>query len=53
MSGKQYVRLGKTKLVRVPVGVESWVKKMARELDTKENPQETMDMLYALLEKTR
>ncbi len=26
MRGKNYVRLGKTKLVRIPQGLEDWVK---------------------------
>ena len=53
MRGKNYVRLGKTKLVRIPQGLEDWVKKIGRELDTKENPQEIMDLLLEIATKTR
>ena len=53
MPGKHYAKLGKTKLVRLPDGVAIWVKKVARELDIKENPEETMEMLLTILKKTR
>jgi len=53
MPGKHYSKLGKTKLVRVPQSLHEWIQKVARELDTKDNPEETMDIFLALLEKTR
>ena len=53
MRGKNYVRLGKTKLVRIPQGLKDWVKKIGRELDTKENPQKIMDLLLEIATKTR
>ena len=48
MRGKNYTKLGKTKLVRVPTGVEDWVKKMSRELDAKEDPGAIMELLLAV-----
>lgn len=51
MPGKRYVKLGSTKIIRLPEKIEPWIKKVARELDTKENPDEVMDLLLSLLEK--
>lgn len=53
MPGKHYYQLGKTKPIRLPEKVEPWVQKIARELDTKNNPEETMELLLSLLEKMR
>ena len=53
MPGKRYVRLGKTKLVRIPCGIEDWVKEIARELDTKEDPQAIMNLLADLAAKCK
>ena len=53
MPGKHYVRLGKTKLIRLPEGMESWIKEVARELDTKDDPEEVMRVLASLLDRMR
>ena len=53
MPGKHFARLGKTKLIRLPEKIDPWVKELARELDTKDNPDEMMDLLLSLLEKMR
>jgi hypothetical protein len=53
MPGKRFVQLGKTKTMRLPEKIEPWIKKVARELDTKENPTEMMDLLLTMLEKSR
>lgn len=53
MPGKHYTRLGKTKLVRLPEGIATWAKEIARELDTKDNPEELMELLIAIAQKSR
>lgn len=53
MRGKNYAKLGKTKLVRVPQGVEQWIKLMSRELDTKEDPQAVMDLLMQVASRSK
>jgi hypothetical protein len=37
----------------LPEKIDPWIKKVARELDTKENPDEVMDLLLSLLEKIK
>ncbi len=53
MRGKNYTQLGKTKLVRIPQGLEDWVKKMGRELDTKDDPQAIMNLLMEVATKSK
>jgi hypothetical protein len=53
MRGKNYSKLGKTKLVRVSQGIEDWVKKIGRELDKKDNPQEIMELLLEVAAKSK
>ncbi len=51
--GKNYAQLGKTKLVRIPIGLEDWIKQIGREIDTKNNPEEVMQLLLDLAEKIK
>jgi hypothetical protein len=53
MRGKNYAHLGKTKLVRIPVGLEDWIKKIGREIDTKDDPQAAMELLLEVAEKIK
>ena len=53
MRGKNYSKLGRTKLVRVPEGIEDWVKKIGRQLDEKENPAEVMNLLLLVASKAK
>lgn len=48
MGAKHYQKLGKTKLVRMPVKAIAFSKQLWRILDTKDNPEETMKMLIAI-----
>ena len=51
--GKNYRKLGKTKLVRVPQGIEDWVKQIGRELDEKEDSEEVMKLLLLVASKAK
>ncbi|MEL6581238.1 MAG: hypothetical protein AAFO76_12885 [Cyanobacteria bacterium J06607_15] len=53
MRGKNYRKLGKTKLVRIPQGIEAWVKQIGRELDEKEDPAEVMKLLLLVASKAK
>lgn len=53
MRGKNYSKLGKTKLVRIPQGIEAWVKLIGRELDEKEDPAEVMELLLLVASKAK
>lgn len=51
MSGKQYQQLGKTQLTRVPETTVVWVKKLVREIDKKEEPEKTMELLLHIAQQ--
>ena len=53
MTGIHYKKLGKSKPVRIPTDAEKWCKEIVRILDTKENPQEVMEILKTIAERIR
>ena len=48
MPGKHYARLGKTQIIRVPEKSVEWVKEIVREIDTKEDVEDLMELLMRI-----
>ncbi|MDJ0649918.1 MAG: hypothetical protein QNJ60_14585 [Xenococcaceae cyanobacterium MO_188.B19] len=53
MTGIHYKKLGKSKPVRIPSDAEQWCKEIVRILDTKENPQQLMELLKMIAEQAK
>lgn len=48
MPGKHYTKLGKAKVIRVPEKTVEWVKELVREIDTKEDVEDLMELLMRM-----
>ena len=53
MSGKHYTKLGKTQIIRVPEKGVEWVREILREIDTKEDAEDLMELLMRIAKSYR